>query len=139
VRSVNKVTLLGRVGKDPELKATAGGTNVANLSLATDDRRKDAQGNWQNQTEWHNLVAFGKTADVFQQYVRKGAKLYIEGKIQTRSWEKDGQKHYKTEIVVNEMSMLDEKPQSEPAKTSAPTWNEINQPAAEVEDDDVPF
>jgi single-strand DNA-binding protein len=136
MKSVNRVTLLGRVGQDPVVKSTAGGTLVGNLSLATDDKRKDAQGNWQTSTEWHNLVAFGKTAEVFQQYVRKGAKLYIDGKIQTRQWEKDGQKHYRTEIVVNEMSMLDDKPQS-----GVPAYSPFQQPAPvkEVDDDDIPF
>src|ERR1700733_11309878 len=107
-RSVNKVTLLGNVGKDPEIRSTAGGTMVANLTLATSDRQKDAQGNWQDRTEWHNLVAFTRTAEIVRDYVKKGSKLYIEGKIQTRSWDdkESGQKRYRTEIIVNELVLL---------------------------------
>jgi primosomal replication protein N len=86
-KSVNKVFLLGNVGKDPEIRSTGGGTMVANFSLATSDRFQDAQGNWQDRTEWHNLVAFKRTAEIVRDYVKKGSKLYIEGKIQTRSWD----------------------------------------------------
>ena len=86
-KSVNKVILLGNVGKDPEIRSTPSGTIVANLTLATGDRQKDAQGNWQDVTEWHNLVAFTRTAEIIRDYVKKGAKLYVEGKIQTRSWD----------------------------------------------------
>ena len=107
-RSVNKVTLLGNVGKDPEIRSTAGGTMVANLTLATSDRQKDAQGNWQDRTEWHNLVAFTRTAEIVRDYVKKGSKLYIEGKIQTRSWEdkSTGEKKYRTEILIDELTLL---------------------------------
>ncbi len=86
-KSVNKVILLGNVGKDPEIRSTGGGTMVANFTLATSDRFQDAQGNWQDKTEWHNLVAFKRTAEIVRDYVKKGSKLYIEGKIQTRSWD----------------------------------------------------
>src|SRR5580658_8922500 len=107
-RSVNRVTLLGNVGKDPEIRSTAGGTMVANLTLATSDRQKDAQGNWQDRTEWHNLVAFTRTAEIVRDYVKKGSRLYIEGKIQTRSWDdkESGQKRYKTEVVAFDISLL---------------------------------
>jgi single-strand DNA-binding protein len=107
-RGVNKVILLGNVGKDPEIRSTAGGTIVASFSLATADRQKDQQGNWQDKTEWHNLVAFSRTAEIVRDYVKKGTQLFIEGKIQTRSWDdKDsGQKKYRTEILVNEMTLL---------------------------------
>ena len=107
-RSVNKVTLLGNVGKDPEIRSTAGGNIVANFTLATSDNQKDAQGNWQERTEWHNLVAFKRTAEIVRDYVKKGSKLYIEGKITTRSWDdkESGQKRYKTEILVNELVLL---------------------------------
>src|ERR1700728_69060 len=107
-KSVNKVILLGNVGKDPEIRSTPGGTMVANFSLATSDRFQDAQGNWQDRTEWHNLVAFKRTAEIVRDYVKKGSKLYIEGKIQTRSWDdkESGQKRYRTEIIVNELVLL---------------------------------
>ena len=107
-KSVNKVILLGNVGKDPEIRSTAGGTMVANFTLATSDRFQDAQGNWQDRTEWHALVAFKRTAEIVRDYVKKGSKLYIEGKLTTRSWEdkETKQKRYKTEIVVFDLSLL---------------------------------
>lgn len=107
-KGVNKVFLLGNVGKDPEIRSTAGGTTVASLSLATAERAKDQQGNWQDKTEWHNLVAFNRTAEIIRDYVKKGTQIFVEGKIQTRSWDdKDsGQKKYRTEIIINEMSLL---------------------------------
>lgn len=106
-KGVNKVILLGNVGKDPEVRATQGGIVVASFSLATADRVK-VNGNWQDSTEWHNLVAFGRTAEIVRDYIRKGSQLYVEGKIQTRSRDdrESGQKKYRTEIIVNELSML---------------------------------
>jgi len=107
-RSVNKVTLLGNVGKDPEIRSTPSGVMVASFSIATSDRQKDAQGNWQDKTEWHNLKAFNRTAEIVRDYVKKGAKLYVEGKITTNTWDdkESGQKRYKTEILVNELVLL---------------------------------
>ena len=107
-KGVNKVFLLGNVGKDPEMRATASGMTIASFTLATADRQKDAQGNWTDKTEWHNLVAFQRTAEIVRDYVKKGTQLFIEGKIQTRSWEdkESGQKKYRTEILVNELSLL---------------------------------
>ena len=107
-KSVNKVILLGNVGKDPEIRSTPGGTMVANLTLATSDRQKDPQGNWQDRTEWHNLTAYQRTAEIIRDYVKKGAKLYVEGRIQTRSWDDQatGQKKYRTEIIVNDIMLL---------------------------------
>ena len=98
-KSVNKVILLGNVGKDPEIRSTPSGTMVASFGLATSDRYQDPQGNWQDRTEWHNLVAFKRTAEIVRDYVKKGSKLYVEGKLQTRSWDdkETGQKRYKTE------------------------------------------
>lgn len=107
-KGVNKVILLGNVGKDPEMRATQGGMVVANLTLATADRQKDQTGNWVDKTEWHNLVAFGRTAEIIRDYVKKGSQVYIEGKIQTRSWDdkESGQKKYRTEIIINDLSLL---------------------------------
>lgn len=107
-KGVNKVLLLGNVGKDPEIKSTQGGTMVASFSLATADRQKDQTGQWVDKSEWHNLVAFNRTAEIVRDYVKKGTQLYIEGKIQTRSWDdkESGQKKYRTEILVNEMTLL---------------------------------
>jgi len=107
-KGTNKAILLGHVGKDPEIRSTAGGTVVATFSLATADRQKDGSGNWTDRSEWHNLVAFNRTAEVVRDYVKKGTHLFVEGKIQTRSWDdKDsGQKKYRTEILINELTLL---------------------------------
>jgi single-strand DNA-binding protein len=107
-KGINKVLLLGNVGKDPEIRSTAGGMTVASFSLATADRAKDAQGNWTDKTEWHNLVCFQRTAEIVRDYVKKGTQLFVEGKIQTRSWDdkESGQKKYRTEILVNELTLL---------------------------------
>ncbi len=107
-KGVNKVFLLGNVGKDPEIRTTPGGMTVASFTLATADRAKDAQGNWADKTEWHNLVAFQRTAEIIRDYVKKGTQVFVEGKIQTRSWDdkESGQKKYRTEILVNELSLL---------------------------------
>jgi single-strand DNA-binding protein len=107
-KGVNKVFLLGNVGKDPEIRSTAGGMTVASFSLATAERAKDAQGNWADKTEWHNIVCFQRTAEVVRDYVKKGSQLLIEGKIQTRSWDDktSGEKKYKTEILCNELTLL---------------------------------
>ena len=107
-KGVNKSILLGNVGKDPEIRSTNGGTLIASFSLATPDRVKDGQGNWQDKTEWHNIVTFNRTAEIVRDYVKKGDKLYIEGKIQTRSWDDrdSGQKKYRTEIFVFDVTLL---------------------------------
>jgi single-strand DNA-binding protein len=100
--------LLGNVGKEPEIKSTPGGMTIATFSIATSDRAKDKDGNYQDRTEWHNLVAFQRTAEIVRDYVKKGSKLYVEGKIQTRSWDDktSGEKKYRTEIIVNDISLL---------------------------------
>lgn len=107
-RSLNKVTLIGNVGKEPELRYTPNGTAVANFSIATSERFKGQDGEWKEQTEWHNIVAWRKLAEIVGEYVKKGSKLYVEGKIKTRSWDgQDGKKNYRTEIFVDNMIMLD--------------------------------
>jgi single-strand DNA-binding protein len=153
-KSVNKVILLGNVGKDPDIRSTPSGTMVANFTLATSDRFQDAQGNWQDRTEWHNLVAFKRTAEIVRDYVKKGSKLYIEGKIQTRTWDdKEGLKHYKTEVLVNDLSLLSGREEgaggySRSSSSSSSTSSFDQRPAvgaddaahsAEISDDDIPF
>jgi single-strand DNA-binding protein len=162
-RSVNKVTLLGNVGKDPEIRSTPSGVMVANLTLATSDNQKDAQGAWQERTEWHNLVAFKRTAEIVRDYVKKGSKLYIEGKITNRSWDdkESGQKRYKTEILVNELVLLSSRDEasggasaggySRAASSSGTTASFDQRPqapagaqdeyaqSAEITDEDIPF
>lgn len=107
--SVNKVILVGRLGKDPEIRSTPSGTSVAKFSLATDDRYTDRSGEKQERTEWHNIVVWGKLAEICGQYLRKGKLVYIEGSIRTDSWDdkESGQKKYRTEIIANSMQMLD--------------------------------
>lgn len=107
-RGVNKVILVGNVGKDPEIRYLPSGAAVANLTLATSESWKDKNtGQQQEQTEWHKCAAFGKLAEIIQQYVTKGSKLYIDGSLRTRSWEQDGVTRYQTEIIINDMQMLD--------------------------------
>src|ERR1035438_3552861 len=154
-KSVNKVFLLGNVGKDPEIKSTASGTIVATFGLATSDRFQDAQGAWQDRTEWHNLVAFKRNAEIIRDYVKKGAKLYVEGKLQTSSWDDktSGQKRYKTEIIVNDLSLLSGRDEggsggySRPAAGGATASFDQRAPAShdeyaqstEISDEDIPF
>ena len=107
-RSVNKVTLIGTLGRDPEVRFMPNGNAVANLSLATDESYNDKQsGQKVEQTEWHRITVYGKLAEIVQQYLKKGSKAYFEGKLRTREWEKDGIKRYTTEIIANDMLMLD--------------------------------
>ena len=102
--SVNKVVLLGRLGRDPETRyASDGGTPICHLAVATSRRYKDRDGNRGEETEWHNVVLFGKTAEIAQQYLQKGSEVYIEGRLRTRSYEKDGIKRYSTEIIGEQM------------------------------------
>lgn len=106
---INKVILIGNVGNDPEIKSLEGGNKVASFSLATTESWKDKQGNKQSDTQWHNIVIWGKLSDVVEKYVKKGDKLYLEGKIKIRSWEQDGNKRYATDIVCISMQMLGSK------------------------------
>ncbi len=105
--SVNKVILVGNVGRDPELRYTQGGQPVASFSIATNERFKDKDGNWKDRTEWHRIVAWARLAEVCGEYLRKGSQVYVEGRIQTRDWEdKEGNKRQTTEIIINSMQML---------------------------------
>ena len=106
--SVNKVILVGNLGRDPEIRSMQSGDKVCNLSVATSERWKDRNsGEMQEKTEWHRVIFFNRLAEIVEQYIKKGSKLYIEGRLQTRSWEQDGVKRYTTEIVASEMQMLD--------------------------------
>ena len=147
-KSVNKVILVGNVGKDPEIKVASTGNSIATFSLATTDRTKDQNGNWTDRTEWHNLVAFARTAEVVRDYVKRGSKLYIEGRIQTRSWDdKDGQKKYRTEVIVNDLVLLSGRGDGESGGSSRsgssydqrqPAHDDVVQ-GTEITDDDIPF
>lgn len=106
--TVNKVTLIGRLGADPEIKYTSSGTSVANFNIATNEVWKDKEGNTQERTEWHRIVAWQKPAEIISQYLKKGSRVYLEGKLQTRDWEdKDGIKRYTTEVVVDKVEFLE--------------------------------
>lgn len=147
--SVNKVILVGNLGKDPELRYTSSGTAVATFSLATSERYKDRSGEQQEKTEWHNIVTWRNLAEICGKYLHKGKQIYIEGRIQTRSYDdRDGNKRYITEIVADQMQMLGSKgddggrgrqndnydqrqePQAEESQVSEPPFNP---------DDDIPF
>ncbi len=107
-KSVNKVILIGNLGKDPELKRTGSGIPVATITVATNERYKDKDGNWADRTEWHNVVLWQRLAEIANEYLKKGGKVYIEGRLQTRSWDdkQSGQKRYMTEIVASDLVLL---------------------------------
>jgi len=134
-RGINKVILIGNLGQDPDTRYTPNGNAVVNLSVATDEGYKDKQGQKVEKTEWHKVVMFGKVAEVAGQYLTKGSKVYIEGKMQTRKWtNKEGQDVYTTEVVVDisgQMQMLDSKPegqQSRPAPQQQAAPQQQRQP-----------
>lgn len=109
--SVNKVILIGRLGKDPDVRYMTNGEAVANVSLATSERWKDKTGEQHEKTEWHNLVFYRRLAEIAGEYLKKGSQIFVEGKLQTRKWQdKEGKDRYITEIIVNEMTMLGGKP-----------------------------
>jgi single-strand DNA-binding protein len=134
---INKVTLVGYVGRDPETKQLPSGSSVTNLSVATTRKWKNKEQQQQEETEWHRCSAFGKMADIMAKYLRKGSQVYIEGRLQTRKFQRDGQDHYATEVVVEEMKMLGVKGK-DTAQTPAPAARRP-EPAPEVFDDDIPF
>lgn len=135
-KGLNKVMLIGHLGKDPELSYTPSGTAVCKFSLATNDSYKGDDGNWVERTEWHNITAWRKLAEVCSQYLKKGSRIYLEGKIQTDTYEKDGKKNYFTKIVMNEMTMLDSKGSYGENGTSDTKAAEVNESKSE---DDLPF
>ncbi len=147
-RGVNKVILIGNLGADPEVRYTPDGAPVANFNLATSESWNDrTSGEKQERTEWHRLVVWRKLAEIAGQYLKKGSKIYIEGKLQTRSWEdQSGQKRYTTEVVVNELQMLDSRGEGgggdggisrDPGPAAQPEYGPA--PGAAAEEDDLPF
>lgn len=139
MKSINRVTLIGAVGKDPETRYTAAGLAITSFSLATSEKRKDKD----EVTQWHNCVTFGKLAEIVSQYVTKGSKLYLYGAIQYQEYEKDGEKRYATKIVVNDLSMLSQAQgsaqQGEQKARAAGTTRAKVPPSQEFEDDSIPF
>ena len=143
-KSVNKVFLLGTLGRDPEVRYVSNNTiPVARISLATDQRYKDDQGNWQDKTEWHTLVAWRRFAEIIGQYVKKGDRLCVEGHLQTSSWDdqKTGEKKYRTEIVVDDLTLLGGRNSQGNAAGNASTAQAGNGPSDStvITDEDIPF
>lgn len=141
-KSVNKVILVGNVGQDPEVKYTASGVPVAKVSLATNERFKDKNDAWHDRTEWHSVVAWQRLAEIVGEYVRKGSKLYIEGKVQTSSWEdgQSGERKYRTEIVARDIVLLGAPDNREEARSEAPSEESNPEPVASgIADSDIPF
>jgi single-strand DNA-binding protein len=147
---VNKVILVGNLGSDPEVRTTPGGQRVANFRLATSRSWNNQEGQRQEKTEWHSIVAWGKTADIVERYLQKGKQVYVEGRLETRSWQdKDGQTRYKTEIICESMQMLGRPGErgseaggeysraAAPGSGAGPSEENISQ--AGPPDDDLPF
>ena len=137
---VNKVILLGNVGRDPESKSLPSGSSVVNFSLATTRKWKNGNGERQEETTWHPVKAFGKLGEIIAQYVHKGDKLYVEGRLNVSQWEKDGQKHSRTEIIAEQMTMLGGKREDSPRheQPEEPAASEPSKPF-EATLDDIPF
>lgn len=145
-RGINKVILIGHLGRDPEVKYFPSGDAIANATIATAESWKDKQtGEQKEATEWHNVVFPGKLAEIAGKYLKKGSKVYVEGSLRTRSWEKDGVKRYTTEIRVHDLQMLDGKPADGSPRQDAPRTQQDRQPTnhdpvdAPFEDDEIPF
>ena len=141
---INKVILVGNLGQDPEIKYTAGGAAVTTLSIATSDSWKDKDsGMEQERTEWHRVVLWRRLAEIAGEYLKKGSKVYIEGQLQTRKWEKEGQTRYTTELIARDMQFLDSKGSASPSDQEDPglTSNQSTQDVSDslIEDDDIPF
>ena len=154
--SVNKVILIGNLGKDPELKHTSGGTAVAKFTLATNERFKDKAGNWQDRTEWHNITCWARLAEIASEYLKKGRSVYIEGSLRTDSWDdkQSGQKRYQTYVNASDLVLLGGGRSEEGGGGSsrgssrgsefdqgAPASDFESAPArsTEITDDDIPF
>jgi single-strand DNA-binding protein len=143
MRGVNKVILVGNLGRDPEVRYTKDGTAVANLNLATTETWNDGSGQRQERTEWHKVVAWGKLAEIAKEYLSKGKQVYIEGRLQTRSWEdKEGVKRYTTEIKADQMVMLGGRGGDGTSRESGPPPSEasdLGRESFQATEDDVPF
>ncbi len=144
-KNLNKVILVGNVGKDPEVKYSPSGTPIAKFSLATNEKYKDRSDEWQERTEWHNIVAWQRLAEIVGEYVKKGAKLYIEGKLQTSSWEdrESGTKKYRTEIVARDLVLLGSHENGgggeDRSNRNGDERQSVYAGSAEITDEDIPF
>jgi len=138
-KSVNKVILVGNVGQDPEVKYTA--VPVAKVSLATNERFKDRNEQWQDRTEWHSVVAWQRLAEIVGEYVHKGSKLYVEGKLQTSTWEdkQTGEKKFRTEIVAREILLLSSRENGQEDRQTTAGEESTSESVSAAVDDDIPF
>ena len=137
--SVNKVILLGNLGRDPEVRFTQGGTPVANFTMATTDRWSDPSGEKKEKTEWHRIVVWGKQAEIAGEYLKKGRPVFVEGSLQTREWtDRDGNKRYTTEVRAFNMQFLG-RPEDRGSSSGAAPAEEIGEPAGGFAEDDIPF
>ncbi len=139
--SLNKVMLIGNLGKDPEVRFTASGQAVASFSLATSEKFKGKTGEWEERTEWHNITLWGKLAEIAGEYLSKGKTIYVEGRLQTRKWQdKSGNDRYTTDIVGDKMQMLSPKGERSGGETSStPKSSGANYEEPPFQDDDIPF
>jgi single-strand DNA-binding protein len=139
-RGVNKVIIMGTVGQDAEVRYMPNGDAVCNLSVATNETWKDKNsGEQKEKTEWHRLVAFRRPAEIIGEYMKKGSKIYVEGHLQTKQWEKEGQKHYTTEIVIDEFQFVGDKQGGQSQGGGQPKAAPESGPQADVFEDDIPF
>ena len=140
-RGVNRVTLIGNLGQDPEIRHTQNGTAIANLRVATSESWKDKQtGERQERTEWHTVVFFGKVAEICQQYLRKGSQIYVEGSLQTRKWQdQNGNDRYSTEIKGRDMQMLGGRQEGHTPPSTGQATQGTAEPASDPFEDTIPF
>lgn len=136
--SVNKVILIGNLGRDPEVRYTQGGTAVANINLATTERWNDPSGERKEKTEWHRIVVWGKQAEIAGEYLRKGKQIYVEGSLQTREWtDREGNKRYTTEVRAQRFQMLGRADDRQPVPAGG--GREVAEPDPGFSEDDIPF
>jgi len=137
--SVNKVILLGNLGRDPEVRFTQGGTPVANFTMATTERWNDPSGEKKEKTEWHRIVVWGKQAEIAGEYLKKGRPVFVEGSLQTREWtDRDGNKRYTTEVRAQRLQLLG-RPDDRGASPAAAPAEDMGEPSGGYADDDIPF
>jgi len=136
--TINKVMLIGRIGQDPEVKFTQSGVATCNISVATNTNYKGQDGKIVESTEWHRVVLWRQQAENAGKYLKKGSRVYVEGKLQTRNWEKDGTKHYTTEIVADSLQFLDSRPTGQSADEKVAD-DILNRETPSTEDDNLPF
>jgi len=138
--NLNKVMIMGRLGTEPDYRVSQQGMQICKLNIATNDKYKDKSGEWKEETDWHRVVLFGNLADIANKYLKKGRAVYIEGKIKTSSYDKDGEKRYSTDIIANTMQMLDSLGSQQGEGGTREPVQGYSDPDTQVNDeDDVPF